>query len=91
MSATKRVTYWYPDGSNADAVERAKQAARDEGFVPATVARVEYTEDPVGWSVTLVIRPDPLSPGYRRGFERVIRAGIDGEWPVPPALDPTLP
>ena len=54
---TKRVTYFYPDGSNADAVERAKQAARDEGFTVVTVARVVYVERPVGWSVELIVRP----------------------------------
>ena len=53
---TKRVTYFYPDGSNADAVERAKQAARDEGFTVVAVAKVVYVERPTGWNVTLVLR-----------------------------------
>jgi hypothetical protein len=56
MTEHKRVTYWYPDGSNADAVEHAKKAARDEGFTVVTVARVVFVERPVGWSVTLVLR-----------------------------------
>ena len=56
MAETKRVTYWCPDKSVADAVEAAKQAARDEGYTVRTVAKVVYVERPVGWSVTLVVR-----------------------------------
>ena len=54
--ATKRVTYFYPSGSNADAVEMARAAARDEGFTVDKVVRVVYVERPLGWSVTLVLR-----------------------------------
>ena len=57
MTATKRVTYWIPEKSVADAVENAKTAARDEGFTVVTVARVTYVERPTGWKVDLVIRP----------------------------------
>lgn len=57
MSATKRLTYFCPDASNADAVAHAKGLAREEGWKVVTVARVAYTERPTGWSVTLVVRP----------------------------------
>lgn len=60
--STKQVEYpFIPAASAPDAIEKAKGAARDEGFTVVTVCRVIWApqEDPYrpGWSVTLSLRP----------------------------------
>jgi hypothetical protein len=55
---TKHVDYLVPTVNAAEAVESAKAAARAEGWVVATVARVRYAPgvDEPAWTVTLVLR-----------------------------------
>jgi hypothetical protein len=54
----KRVTYWSGAATVPEAVESAKAAARDEGWVIKTVARVGrgYRGDALGWDVELALR-----------------------------------
>jgi hypothetical protein len=58
VSGVKRATYWSPATAAPQAVEDAKAAARDEGFVVKTVARVGrgYRGDVLGWDVELALR-----------------------------------
>lgn len=58
MSDLLRVTYWSPATAAPEAVENAKAAARAEGFVVKTVARVArgYRGDVLGWEVELALR-----------------------------------
>ena len=62
VTGTRRVKYWVPLRSAPDAIEAAKCAARDEGFVVATVAKVVYDPrepDAVpAWTVTLAVRSE---------------------------------
>jgi hypothetical protein len=60
MADSQRFTYRVLAASSADAIGRAKETCRAEGWTLRTVAVARQAETPGQWLVTLVVRPKPV-------------------------------